>query len=434
MTDFVQETDFVQDQLNIGLFKPIDTVKKTDFNIFSEIFETVVKTEIEAEDNNEFVYDDDRNSSITLLNWTSKSGFVYKLNAPNLKYQKLNGQTVTQLIMKIAPISKEPLSYYFSNVFNFGKLEPFFKQTMTKRSVINEAKIQQHIWLESIKTGIPICPCVGNFLLIKKEFLKNPENQVLMNFINKLLFYDLKRLIKDDMNILPIQGVSIFLMENIDGYVFDSSMINLFPKVIATIIRLFFIGILHLDLIEPNILVTHYGVIKLIDFEYASNIRNIGDSNDIFFDDTKKLDIDRKRKQFLLDFNNLKQKSRRKRKIDEIDVDEIDEVKITLMTSIMDYIYEITNQKRRHLEWYDKNSINFIVVFQQLNEMHTPILTPEQIKECEDRCFKKFSEMPQIEKNCIMCGGNKRIYKKNTKKYKNNKIKKKSRILSKKIM
>ena len=470
---------FFEDPLNIGLFTPSNEI--SDFDIFSEILQTVVTTKKEADkiENKATFHDINMYYGMELLDPVSKSGFVFKLNAPNLKYVKLNGEPVTELIMKIACISRDVIPYYFchTNDYNTGDIVPFHKKTMTLRNVFNETKIQQDIWLESIKSGIPICPCVGNVLIIKRQFLNNRKNHLLMSFIRLIENTYLQTFFKDGMHNQPIGGVSIFLMENIDGDVFDSkNMIHLFPKVIATIIRLFFIGFLQFDLIDPNILVTRNGVIKLIDFEYASNIIEV--SSDILFNDSEKTLINVEREKFLTKYNiivkqlndvtkskhsTFKKKTPNKRsnkgsktkrqssrssvssesifKEATIIVLQFEESK--LMFSIMNYIYKITNDKRtkiglngRHLEWYDAiysetnietNSMFFHEIFNELRKMHTPILNSHQIHDCERRCFRNFTLVPQVEENCTIFGGS------NKQKYKKNRIKKKRRILSKKI-
>lgn len=111
-----------------------------------------------------------RKGKVKLLTNNSFSGIIFQLTvdeADSEYMDLLDGKfvvPVTDYVLKLVCISKTPLrwnSYIFKGINKKIELEADF---------INEARLQQKIWMESISGGRPaLCPSIVDVLFFDKE-------------------------------------------------------------------------------------------------------------------------------------------------------------------------------------------------------------------------------------------------------------------------
>jgi hypothetical protein len=236
-------------------------------------------------------------SKIETLSYESLFGFMFELivdksateYAGLTKSQKLFTVKITNFILKIVVIGREGdggiTSRYLPDFFGTQKA------CELNESFINEARIQQDIWLSSIKGGHPeLCPSVANFSLFD-----NKNSQTLLNYLYTLertpsitqriisFLYELIRINQHySIGIILMPKVMNSVTMKDFGYktVHDvtlpldqkySIMYQAYSNVIAQIARLYILtGIIHVDLHPRNILIQrdNYNHVKsqIIDF------------------------------------------------------------------------------------------------------------------------------------------------------------------------
>ena len=257
-------------------------------------------------------------STINLLTASSLVGFMFTLNVPNnpryndLRYKQQ--KSVTSYILKFAIItsSGRPLisSYIEVNRDGTNKISPsgnimdVNKESETERSFFDEAKTQQNIWFKTITTATEISPSVANL-----SFLNNDNALLLLEYIlhNKPIRADTKHaiiyLIGELKNNKLDATLGVLTMKNYEGSMTLGDYLNsldpnsdankikhILQCVIVKIIRLFYVGYIHFDLHDGNILVINPTSATpdcvIIDFGQVSNFEN--GTNDYYLDTTQK--------------------------------------------------------------------------------------------------------------------------------------------------
>jgi hypothetical protein len=241
-------------------------------------------------------------AKISLLSYSTRYGFMFELNVAteHSKYVNLNPLTgefdipVTNYILKITVITETDHEVFFVNDIK--------KRSETRESFSSEASIQQTAWVRSIVGNREaICPSVAVLY-----FCNNNESKLFLNgFLGCLppdptpnvfeIFSSKKivtaRTIVDKLHTLTTRnsnyGIGIIIMPKLQdaiplyNFLFDleklyTDIINV--KTILKVLRLFFVGIIHFDLHNGNILVYRDNSeikVSLIDFGRASDFLQI---------------------------------------------------------------------------------------------------------------------------------------------------------------
>lgn len=317
----------------------------------------------------EAVYDmiNSESGRLNLLTYKSLKGFMITLdvNENDSEYLTLNGnkftKPVTSFILKFAiitPNNDETLP-------NYKERE---KSSESKDSYFEEAKLQQHIWKNSIVGGRPeICPPVANFSLFD-----NDNSKRLLQFLqlktsgtSKEIFDYLLTCVNDNVT----NEIGIIVMPSINRSTTFGDFINLpnrknfYGKILddndknkakacisAQIIRLFInIGVIHFDLHSGNALIylTPENEIKclLIDFGRASNI--MIDTPDDYFKTTEKLLMKGMKEDF---FNSLFQIQDKKEKKNFI-LDVLNNIAYIDFKKNQE-MFNYTDKNRFQMDWY----------------------------------------------------------------------------------
>lgn len=254
------------------------------------------------------------NVVITILTYKSLKGFMFTLNIPPDETEYIaRGTTsnrfdepVTSFIMKVVITSQavEVLPPYMNRV----------KTTETKESFLEEANLQQHIWLKSIKGRRPeICPSVANLALFN-----NVETNKFLNFLlsktqgeaQDVVQYLISTVLNQNLDVgvmlMPniTESLTLYDFLNMKGqYVYgipvDNRRIELaYAYLISQVCRLYVdIGVIHFDLHSQNSLIRiHEGEITalIIDFGRASNIMNNVEDTYLTVDQKRNLRLSRK--------------------------------------------------------------------------------------------------------------------------------------------
>lgn len=256
------------------------------------------------------VYDmlDNPRSTLTLLTHESLKGFLFVLNVHenDSEYFALHKgkfvSKVTSYIFKIVLITTRSNKTLKPFVSKDGK--SIDKESESKQSYFNEAKLQQHVWKKSISRGREaICPPVANFSLFNYS-----NSQKFINFlrvkVTNLIEVEVAEYLMNNVNRSTTIGA--ILMPNIQQSVtvkkfLRSSKFNGRPKLkkeedfiraklAAQVVRLFIeVGVIHLDLHLGNALVyEENGLVNclMIDFGSASDIMN-GDEDELTLNEKK---------------------------------------------------------------------------------------------------------------------------------------------------
>jgi hypothetical protein len=253
-------------------------------------------------------------SILKLLTIDSLHGFMFELivDPDDTEYYTFSADgtltlPITNFILKIVVTS--PISQ------RLGSYEGVNKMSMTPNSFLNEAKMQQTIWLTSISGGRPeICPAVANL-----SFFDNVQSHGLIHFLSgsaniKSDAIDILKYLEDTLTRLSLIsqtcGLGIILMpkimnsltahefvkrdrnvrlpgasdDEIDAYykLKLKQDMEAHSNILAQVVRLFIdIGIIHTDLHSSNVLVypsTTGFKSEIIDFGHAINV-NIRDDD-----------------------------------------------------------------------------------------------------------------------------------------------------------
>lgn len=240
------------------------------------------------------VYDmlDKPGSTLTLLTHKSLKGFLFVLNVheDHSEYFALHKgkfvNKVTSYILKIAlitPRNNETLK-------QFGSKDKIDKESESKQSYFEEARLQQNVWKKSISGGREaICPPVANFSLFDDSNSHKFVNFLRLKVTNPIDI-DVAEYLQNNLNHSTTIGV--ILMPNIQHSVTVKKFLGLnkfngrtklkkeddfiMAKLAAQVVRLFIeVGVIHLDLHLDNALVYHEnGLLNclMIDFGNATDI------------------------------------------------------------------------------------------------------------------------------------------------------------------
>jgi hypothetical protein len=285
----------------------------------------------------------------------SSRGIIAILNVKpeNSQYTGLNPKTgrldleVTSFVIKFAITTHEG-----NDRLEYNNIT---KTTESQQSFLNEAKLQQDIWLQSIlgrKPAIEICPSIGSLLL-----LNNGDAQTFLTGIpNSHVKHLLQGFIRDT-SISP--GLGILLMQNVAGakplsFVLSHYSLDNVSILIAQIVRLLiFFKVIHFDLHEENELFSFDSgeinpMCKLIDFGLASNVSDLDE--DDYLTTPEKEEILANIKNFMKKYNELSGDI-------TIEDDDYKQDKIQFMSDVMNYLTMWDRNKYHELYQYSLKGI-----------------------------------------------------------------------------
>lgn len=203
--------------------------------------------------------------TLKLLSDDSLYGFIFELTVDTgySEYTTIYDDPITSFILKIVVTSE-----------NKQHILPEYKsknkQSESVSNLVNESRVQQDIWLQSVQYGDPeICPDVLDVFFFdyqnSKHLIRLFETLTLDFHITSMLRY-----LKNDIFNNPKDpygyGIGLIVMPKVtnsitvDSYShspqYPEKLTELFSNIIAQIIRLFIVnGIIHLDLHTDNILI-----------------------------------------------------------------------------------------------------------------------------------------------------------------------------------
>jgi hypothetical protein len=225
-------------------------------------------------------------ATFRLLTDKCKNGIIFVLNIlpENSRYVTLDPETgrfsklVTSLVVK------------FVITYSANDAEVRGKYTMKPESFLDEARVQQRIFTDSIVGGRqPLCPGISGFCLFDnknaKEFLKKLSSFSSVDADAKIMIERLLGIV----NMTNQLGIGCIEMENIVGSItlgefndecdFDDltgDEIDIFSTLIAQLTRLYLISKkVHLDLHPGNILIQGHNV-YIIDFGLLWETTEVG--------------------------------------------------------------------------------------------------------------------------------------------------------------
>lgn len=234
-----------------------------------------------------------KNGKITILSNRSRSGIIFKLlvrdeHSYYTNFNK-NGEKIKQFIIKLAIITSSKTQY---TLIGEDKI------TETNDSFLQEARIQQDIWIKTNQYGgQEFVPGIANF-----AFFDNVNSQILLDYMSSSFRYNevsdsesndessdeddednlFMRLIRI-ITTTPESNIGVIVMDYVDSITLNRAeqrygtkvLQEIYKKTIFNILRLYlFYGIINWDLTTTNILIT-IGVpmnVYLIDFGRVSSI------------------------------------------------------------------------------------------------------------------------------------------------------------------
>lgn len=318
-----------------------------------------------------------QSSRVTLLTYASLKAFMFVLDVDEAdsEYLKLSGaqftKRVTSFILKLAVITQH-------NDEDLGTFNPkgviIHKQSETKKSLLDESKIQQLIWKKSIEAGKPaICPSVANFSLFD-----NAESQEVLAFLRtKVSAVPTSVNVVDYLLAQTSRGheIGVIVMPNIENSktlhdflalpVSNAVKENAVAHVLAQVVRLFLeVGVVHFDLHAGNALISYENNLStfIIDFGRVSNIAN-GTSDGY---------LKSKEKQKLVLFKNSMYANMMKLSVAP-QSEKVSVEKLTVVNNILDTItriehdvnhtkYNFKSENDYQMDWYEhyRNDSNLL--------------------------------------------------------------------------
>jgi len=284
---------------------------------------------------------------LEVLSYTSLNSFIIKLtvNTDDSQYiEVLDDNVVTSFVLKFEVITS-------GCKYVIDKYKDIEKSAVSMNSFINEAKQQQHVFIESITRGSPLCPSIANVALFDNDssqrlidFLLNlndkrantvdTESMDIFNYLSERMKTPCENQQEHEESILDHYEIGVIVMPTIENsntlyhYIRPGNDINkeaieeAIANAFSQIVRLFIdIGIISFDLHTNNILILDDQECKLIDFDRITDINN----------------------DFISEFKDIQETT-----------DEIEKYKF--ISKVMNKIYEIINN--RQIEWvqnYIKN-------------------------------------------------------------------------------
>ena len=203
----------------------------------------------------------DINATLKLLSDDSLYGFILELTVreEDSEYTTINNQPITNFVLKIVVTSPEKNSI-------LPRYKDKNKLSESVSNFVNEAKIQQGIWLQSVQYGNPeICPDVLDVFFFNYQnsihLIRLFETVTLDDQIRYRMLQYLNNIFNNPKNVA--YGIGLIVMPKImnsvslDSYLSNYSINNIvYSNIIAQIVRLFIVnGVIHLDLHSNNILI-----------------------------------------------------------------------------------------------------------------------------------------------------------------------------------
>lgn len=316
---------------------------------------------------------DDAGSELSVLTTDSLKGFMIslKVNRHVSHYDMIdtdNGKFIraTNFLLKFAIITQTP---------NQG-LAPYKgrqKAAETTTSFFTEAKMQYNIWKRSTMGVKPeLCPSVANFSIFENDNAKLLLEYLLEKYKSDTPLFDVFSYLACTLKtyrlgliVMPLIDESktlLKIMQTTNGEMFNGVIIDLhekgiiYAKIIAQVIRLFILGVVHLDLHSNNVLIyTDNKKIKtlLIDFGSASDIRNT--KGDKFYSRGRKEDIDTKTEELTTRVNSMS-------------IDVSDDEKIGFVKESLDEIINLDKEYAEKMtsDYYSEYQMDWCEVFKVL--------------------------------------------------------------------
>ena len=263
------------------------------------------------------------NSRITLLTASTSTGFIFLLNVneSDSNYKNVDGTFVTSFIIKIVVIEADrnkPLVSEYQSMTKFSE---------SAQTFLNEAKIQQSIWIKTIENGsTDFTPSIANFVLFNNQNAHkligclyeklhskqlvgtDVEMMMVINYLVKIIYK------KPEYELGVITMPTIHNNVTLYKYIQDNEnnhdkLYNAYSNAIASVIRLFlFYKVFHFDLNSSNILIItdgpKMGKTYIIDFGGATDIM-ISDINDPYLPPEEKSNLNTKISELLEDFRKI---------------------------------------------------------------------------------------------------------------------------------
>ena len=316
------------------------------------------------------VYDMINSGTLKYFTVSSLKGFMVTLDVEpeDSEYFNLSSTDdrfitpVTSFILKFAILTPDDNTELPSYTDKKGVKRG--KSSESQDSYYKEAKLQQHIWIESIIGGRPpICPPVANLSMFDKV-----ESEKLLNFLKgKSISYT--KDLKDIFNYLydyvtknANSGIGVIVMPKIENsFTFDdfyhnnddSNRNQAYIKIASEIARLFIaVGVIHFDLHMGNSLLYYEGnnlKCVLIDFGRASDIYNAQEDDYLDEDEKKSLKIKQKKwENTLLTYKTDDDDKKAQLIVDILScISELDKFKNHLL-----YTYDDVDDYQ--MDWYEK--------------------------------------------------------------------------------
>ncbi len=326
------------------------------------------------------------NSTLSILTTSSLKGFMLKLDVIDgeAAYRTDSNIPITSYILKFVVISNENISERLESYNNKTK------ESEKHNDFIEEAKLQQSIWMSSIEQiQHEICPSVANLAI----FDNNGARILLDDLFNMYNLPELKELTDLfkylNRQLTGTRGLGILTMPNIVGsqtlYRFYNSpgvsnevKINVKSQLASQVIILFlYLCVIHFDLHSNNSLVffnsiTNNYETRIIDFGRVSDICEFSKTDYI-----NKVHKPRINNQLNSLFEELKLRIT------------TDKEKKDFVKKVLDYIYKFDldiHGGTAQMKWIDEiknNSNNCLKVFQYLDNIifsgKPATFTPEKL-------------------------------------------------------
>ena len=329
-----------------------------------------------------------QNGVIRLLTYEeSLFGIIFTLTVleGNSKYIDIKRQIQTDFIIKLVVISNPRTTYSLPN------LSRKYKGTMTKEKFLNEARIQQKVWTESILYGgEEFSPSVVNFALFNnangKILLQMMMNKYIRDRTDFHIIPELIRLLTE-----PSYEIGVLVMPNILNTITlqkyadnqNSTMGKAYINTITNILRLYFFHkIIPKDLHEDNILITVDALENsyILDFGYTDDAASIDlkyfkKSSEEDSSDSKETSSDSEKEQKyqenLLTFNLLCDEMQRITELKEDDEEEYEykrreafklklKIQPFVTNNMMNSILWYDDENKQHMNWAYSIGLEFI--------------------------------------------------------------------------
>ena len=297
-------------------------------------------------------------ATLELLSDDSSYGFIVELtvHADHSEYTTIDDQPITSFILKIVVTSPEKNSI----LLTYKDDKP--KRTESVSNFVNEAKVQQQIWLQSIQHRNPeICPDVLDVFFFDYTNSKHLIRLFETVTLDENIKFSMLRYLNNIFNKSNIYGLGLMVMPKVINSITLYSYLSKYPRnsavysnIIAQIVRLFMInGIIHLDLHNDNILInTDNLYCEIIDFGIILQLQP--DEYHMYRSRYEQLNDDAQKSEFMKDILN------------HISVSEVSEVQRQFQKN--------QSNIRWLIDYADKNTNTYLLAYQKIFEFIMPPL------------------------------------------------------------